>query len=301
MSTHTAYRDELVAAGHLIPSGVRGVFGRGEVFERVVQRFEDLVTRHAKPLGAEVMHFPPVLNRSHYLCTDHIHNFPNLMGSVHSFTRGDKEQAEMVGKLENGQDWTRELDPTQVMMAPATCYPLYPAVAGTLPEAGRTVDLNSFVFRHEPSDDPARLQIFRMREFVRIGTPEQAQDHRAYWLKTSRELLESVGLPVQAVVANDPFFGRGGKLRKATQREQDLKHEMVVPICSEEAPTAVASCNYHLDSFGTKFGIRTANGETAHSACVGFGLERIALALFKHHGLHVAGWPAEVRARLQLG
>ena len=36
-------------------------------------------------------------------------------------------------------------------------------------------------------------------------------------------------------------------------------------------------------------------------ACVGFGLERIALALFKTHGLQIAKWPGEVRDVLGLG
>ena len=54
-----------------------------------------------------------------------------------------------------------------------------------------------------------------------------------------------------------------------------------MPITSAEKPTAVVSTNYHLDHFGVPFGIKTADGAVAHSACVGFGLERIALALFK--------------------
>ena len=39
----------------------------------------------------------------------------------------------------------------------------------------------------------------------------------------------------------------------------------------------------------------------AHSACVGFGLERVALALFKTHGLKLSAWPREVRDVLALG
>jgi seryl-tRNA synthetase len=103
------------------------------------------------------------------------------------------------------------------------------------------------------------------------------------------------------VLANDPFFGRGGKVQKVMQREQNLKYEFVVPICSTEKPTAIGSCNYHLDHFGSVFGIRSADGEVAHSACVGFGLERVALALFKTHGLALEDWPAEVRDVLALG
>ncbi|MEY2406368.1 MAG: hypothetical protein QOG39_1284, partial [Acidimicrobiaceae bacterium] len=39
-------------------------------------------------------------------------------------------------------------------------------------------------------------------------------------------------------------------------------------------------------------------GEVAHTACIGFGLERIALALIKTHGTDLASWPAGVRASL---
>jgi seryl-tRNA synthetase len=298
--SYIKYRDELIKAGLLIPSGVKGVFGRSQKFEKVVSCFENYVTKMAVERNSEVMSFSPLLNREHYLQTDHVYNFPDLLGSVHSFKKGEVEQKEMLRKLNDSEDWTRELDPTAVMMAPAVCYPVYPAHTGTLPSGGKRIDLAGYVFRHEPSDDPARLQIFRMREFVCMGTPTEAQEHRGYWLKKGEEILKSIGLNVQVVVANDPFFGRGGRLRKATQREQDLKHEFVIPICSDEDPTAIGSCNYHLDSFGTKFKIKTLDGETAHSSCIGFGLERVTLALFKTHGLELSSWPREVLNVLQL-
>ena len=163
------------------------------------------------------------------------------------------------------------------------------------------VDLRSYVFRHEPSGDPARMQIFRQREFVRLGTAQQALSHRDDWLERGGDLLRSLGLPVEAVIANDPFFGRGGRLAKATQREQALKYELVVPICSETQPTAISSCNYHLDYFGLAFDIEGPDEAPAHTACIGFGLERIALALFKTHGLDHRRWPAAVRGLLALG
>lgn len=295
---YEAYRDELVAAGLLIPSGVPGVFGLGGDFEGVVEAFERLVTREGADLGAEVHRYPPIFNRAHYTAMDHIRNFPDLLGSVHSFVGKDAEHKELVRKLEAGEDWTQELAPAAVMLIPAACYPLYPTATGTLPKAGRVVDLRSFVFRHEPSKDPARMQIFRQREYVRLGTEEEAVAHRDEWIRRGLAILRSLGLPVESVVANDPFFGRGGRLAKATQREQALKFELVVPICSTEKPTAITSCNYHRDYFGHAFDIRTADGEPAHTACVGFGLERVTLALFKTHGFKLERWPAEVRERL---
>lgn len=294
------YQNELVAARLLIPSGVRGVYARSGTFENIIVQFENHVTRETRDMQAEVLRFPPVFNRAHYVRIDHVYNFPDLMGSVHSFTGRESEHAALLAKFEAKERWTDDLEPTEVMLAPAACYPLYPTATGTLPEGGRLVDLQSYVFRHEPSDDPARMQTFRMREFVRIGKPGQALAHRDYWLERAQVILKSIGLEVEPVLANDPFFGRGGRVMKATQREQNLKYELVVPICSEEKPTAITSCNYHLDHFGSVFGIKTSDGEVAHSACMGFGLERIALALFKHHGLRPEAWPSTVRKVLDL-
>ncbi len=294
-SAYRSFREQLVAEGLLVSMGVRGLWARGGDFERVIERFDALVTREGARLQPEVMRFPPIFPRAHYAKIDHIRNFPDLMGSVHTFTGSDREHRAMIGKFEEGADWSRDLVPAQVMMTPAICYPLYPTATGTLPEGGRRVDLQGFAFRHEPSDDPARMQIFRMHEFVRLGTPDEAMEHRGYWLEKGQEIFESVGLMTERVVANDPFFGRGGKIQKAIQVEQNLKYEFVVPICSTEKPTAIGSANCHLDHFGVAFDIRSSDGAVAHSACVGFGLERVALALFKTHGLKLAAWPREVR------
>ena len=295
------YQARLVDAGLLIPLGVPGLFGRSGVFEGVIEHFESLVTRHAAPLKPEVMRFPPIFARKHYLTVDHIETFPNLMGSVHTFVGKDREHLEMLRRQKAGEDWTRDLAPTEVMMVPAACYPLYPTATGTvLPKVGRTIDLISFVFRHEPSVDPARMQSFRQREFVRLGTPEQALEHRDDWLKRGQEILRSVGLDIEPVIANDPFFGRAARIMAATQKEQNLKFELMATCATAERPTAITSCNCHLDHFGQAFNIRTENGNVAHSACIGFGLERIALALFRKHGFDPDRWPREVKQVLAL-
>jgi len=293
-------RTALVDAGLLIPSGVAGVYGFSGTFEGVIEQFERYVTRMGAPLGPEVMRFPALFNRESYLRTDHIACFPNLMGSVHSYDGPGRDVPDLARRAAAGEDWTSGLSPTAVMLTPAACYPLYPTATGTLPPRGRTVDLRSFVFRHEPSPDPARMQIFRQREFVRLGTPEQARAHRDSWLERGTGMLRRLGLDVEAVVANDPFFGDAGRVMGASQREQTLKFELVLPVTSSDKPTAISSCNYHLDHFGGAFGIRTADGEVAHTACIGFGLERIALALFLTHGFRPAAWPAAVREVLEL-
>jgi seryl-tRNA synthetase len=218
---------------------------------------------------------------------------------VHSFEGGERAHTDMLRAVAHGGQWTGALGTTDVVLTPAACYSIYPTLGGlTLPPAGLLFDVLGVCFRQEPSDDPARMRMFRQREYVYVGDAERCRAHRALWLERAQVMLRELGLPVDAVVANDPFFGRAGRMLAASQREQALKYEIVVPITSVDRPTACVSCNYHQDTFGRAFEIRNARGSLAHSACVGFGLERVALALFKHHGFAVDAWPTHVRTTL---
>ena len=143
------------------------------------------------------------------------------------------------------------------------------------------------------------MQIFRIYEYVKVGTPEQSLAHRDEWLERGLAALQQLGLPVRSEAANDPFFGRVGKMLAANQLDSQLKYEMVVDL-TDVKPTAIGSSNYHEDHFGDTFGLHLADGGAAHSACIGFGLDRITHALFATHGTDVDGWPAEVKAHLAL-
>jgi len=121
---------------------------------------------------------------------------------------------------------------------------------------------------------------------------------RDMWLERGMELLTSLGLPAKSDVAADPFFGRTGKMLAHNQIDQKLKFEVLIPVISEDKKTACCSFNYHQDKFGEIFGIRTADDHAAHTACLGFGLERCVMALFKTHGFKPSAWPEKVRARL---
>ena len=92
-----------------------------------------------------------------------------------------------------------------------------------------------------------------------------------------RVLPKQLGLPWRIDTASDPFFGRGGKLMAMSQVEQALKFELLIPVRSAEEPTACMSFNYHRDHFGTTWNLRTETGEVAHTGCVAFGIDRLAL------------------------
>jgi seryl-tRNA synthetase len=142
------------------------------------------------------------------------------------------------------------------------------------------------------------MQSFRQHEFVYLGDPDGAVAHRDLWLQRSADVLSGLGLRVETVVANDPFFGRTGRMLALNQRTGALKYEVLCTIHPDTQPAAIASSNYHLDHFGNGFGIESADGNVAHTACVGFGVERITLALLGTHGLDPDRWPVAVRSRL---
>ena len=292
------FYEELVKARLIIPVGVPGAFGRGPVFEDVLARFNDMVTRVARDDGAEVMLFPPIIDRKVLERSDFLDSFPQLAGTVFSFFGNEKDSHRLSEKVHAGEPWGELQGMTGVVLNPAACYPVYPSFTGVIPEKGRLVDMQNWVYRHEPSAEPTRMQAFRVREFVRVGTPDMVVEWRDLWVKRGVELLTSLGLPAKPDVASDPFFGRGGRMLAVSQKDQKLKFEVLVPVISEEHPTAVCSFNYHQEHFGHTFAIKTATGETAHTACLGFGLERCVMALFRHHGVDVATWPKEVRSRL---
>jgi seryl-tRNA synthetase len=297
MDMQVSFLDRLFESGLLIDTGVDGLYGRSGEFEDVIAAFERLIDRTGGGDGAEAIRFPPGMNRAYFEKSGYMKSFPQLAGTVHSFCGNDHDHLGLLQCMEEGKDWTKEQKATDIALTPAACYPLYPTIAkrGPISMKGGLYDLQSYCFRHEPSKDPARQQLFRMREYVCMGTEAHVTEFRQTWMDRGVEMMKSVGLDVEIDVANDPFFGRAGRLLANNQRDQNLKFELLIPVTSQTKKTACMSFNYHQDAFGSKWGLNLEDGSVAHTACVGFGLERIALALFAQHGLDTKLWPENVR------
>ncbi len=295
---HAKLLESLIEAELLFPSGVSGLYARSAAYQQVTDALGRQVHAWASSLGATTIFVPPVISRATFDRTNYPQSFPDLMGSVHVFEGGNREHGELFRRLEAGGDCSALFVPSEVVLSSAACHALYPMCTGTLPPGGRTFEVQGYCFRHEPTEDPSRQQAFQMHEVVFVGDQAGARFHRDRGLAAGLELLSQLGLQMTAVPANDPFFGRLGTALAAQQRAESLKIEGITPIFEGAPETAVLSANCHLDHFGAPFGIRTASGETAHSACVAFGIDRIAVALFAAHGPAVDAWPAPIREQL---
>jgi seryl-tRNA synthetase len=283
-------------------TGVDGIYARTGRYESVVEALAMLISRH-RPDEAEVLRFPPVMSRAQIERHGYLKSFPNLLGAVSCLCGDERHIRGVVHEyMEGGANWTEGLEPADLVLAPAACYPVYPLAAarGPVPAEGLTFDVAADCFRREPSTDIDRFQSFRMREYVRIGTVAQIQAFREAWIARATGLADRLGLSYRVDLASDPFFGRGGQIVAMAQIEQALKFELLVPVRSADAPTACMSFNYHQDHFGRTWDLKDAAGETMHTGCVAFGMDRLAVALFATHGLDVAAWPAGVKEALRL-
>jgi seryl-tRNA synthetase len=281
--------------------GADGVYARTGLYEDVLQRLTAFITRQRDP-RAEVMRFPPVMSRSQLEKSGYLKSFPNLLGCVCALHGSEAEIRAAADSHYEGGDWTRSLAPSDLVLSPAACYPVYPLIAerGKLPKDGLIFDVAADCFRREPSRSLDRLQSFRMREFVRIGSPEAIQAFREEWMGRAQQLAAELALPCELDVANDPFFGRVGQMMAVSQRQQSLKFELLIPYYPGARPTACMSFNYHREHFGVTWGIEGEDGSLPHTSCVAFGMDRLTVALFCIHGLELTRWPASAKRALGL-
>src|SRR5277367_5472538 len=107
----------------IIPVGVQGAFGRGALFEDVLERFNAMVTAVAADDRAEVYTFPPIINRQILEKVHYLDSFPHLCGAVYSFYGKDLQAKALAEKVNSGEPWGDMLGMTDVVLNPAACYP----------------------------------------------------------------------------------------------------------------------------------------------------------------------------------
>lgn len=100
------YLQQLLAAGLLIETGVKGLYGRSAQFEAIADGLNLAITRIGADQRAEVLRFPPALGQQDFEASEYLKNFPQLAGTIHSFCGDDRAHRRLLARLEDKEDWT---------------------------------------------------------------------------------------------------------------------------------------------------------------------------------------------------
>ena len=94
---------------------------------------------------------------------------------------------------------------------------------GTLPEGGRIISILGWAYRHEPSDEPTRMQSFRVREYIHAGTAELKHGGHVVPNCSTARLF---GLRTPGAVAADVLAGLVGEQQDHRTSPHELPHPL---------------------------------------------------------------------------
>ena len=292
-------KDRLESITHnvLQPTSAAGVYGRTALFEQVIEGLSALITRLREP-DVEILRFPPVMSRAQLESRVILHSFPHLLGCVSCLHGEESEIRTLVGEHDADGGWAAGLSATELVLSPAACYPVYPLAAarGPVPGNGLLFDVASYCFRRERSYEIGRLQAFQMREFVCMGTSEQALDLQERWKSRANGLAEGLALPYTVAPASDPFFGRAGKLMAMSQIQQSLKFELLIPIHSGATTDGLYEFQLSSRSFWNHLGPGDRRWRSSPYGLRGFWPGSVGLGTLRYNIDPICKkWPAIVR------
>jgi hypothetical protein len=281
--------------GELVHFG-RGRYGFGPKVIALMDYFEAQADRMASDFHATSRVFPSligadVLDRCRYL-----KNFPASLNLV-SHLREDHGALQEFARSSHwdGQELVFDRDSmsrVECLLSPSVGFHWYMWLRDSELPRPCAISALGKCFRYESSNlsGMERLWDFSMREIVFVGPADYVLGARDQQTGLVTGFLDELGLAYEINSASDPFFADSYAVQAAYQQGFDLKFELQVPLPYSGKKLAVGSINYHQDFFGRSFAIGTSSGP-AHTGCLAFGWERLALAFLAQHGVDEAHWP----------
>jgi seryl-tRNA synthetase len=297
--------------GRMLASGMAVEAGEGQVAlaEPALGLMDDLDAAIREiavaELGAVEYRYPTLIPVSAMTRCGYLGSFPQqlmfvtrLHADLDSYT-AFLEDAEASGDAAGLLAYCRDVD---YCLPPTMCFHTYHQLRdGPLPAEALVVTSRGKSFRFEARYRRTleRLWDFTIREIVFLGSRDFVLGCRQRFLDASLALVERLGLTGRCEVANDAFFLKDSADHAWSQRFLELKYELRLNV-DAETTIAVGSFNFHERFFADSFRIGSEGADHVHTACVGFGLERLTYAFLCHHGLDPARWPAVVEGRSAL-
>jgi hypothetical protein len=258
----------------------------------------------ATPLSVPSLVPSRVVHKAGYFETS-----PQHLSFIAPVTNDADRFDELMGRLSERPDETLRLisspevlhytrDP-QYLLNPAVCLHCYEAMEGAVISDPSSVVFTAVgsVFREESGNlnNEERLYEFSMREAVLLGSPEGVEENCAPLFDLLVMVGVMTGLEFEVRTASDMFYRDGARARLMSQLLSDSKVELLVTDPGTGRRIACASLNRHGSHLSIPFNIRVQGGKPAVTACLGFGINRLAHVLGRAYG-HDLGAMAEAVA-----
>jgi len=181
---------------------------------------------------------------------------------------------------------------------PSTCYHCYAAYRDSILPENTAITAITKCHRFEAANhqDFGRLLEFSLREVIFLGKPDYVRSTREQCLNMVETLAEEWALYGELVQANDPFFTNDFSAKAGHQQRMAMKYEYRMNIPGQDKKLSILSSNVHGVSFSKTFNIKHTRSPL-HTGCLGFGIERMALAIVAQHGLEAKDWPNSLATR----
>jgi hypothetical protein len=275
---HERLRD----AGELVSVGP-GMFAYSGRLLETVNRCDELFLGIARRCSARELAAPALLSMEVARRTGYLRGFPHQ--AILASTASPGHAADRFERPSEGVG----LSPFG-LLSPTVCYNGFASLGAltALPVVWTGVN-QCHRNEHHNVHGLERLSVFRMREIVFVA--EQAEHHRARLLDETRRLVEWLGLRCRVVTATDPFFAGTLDRKRAFQSALQLKYELQAYLPYGDRWLSCASFNHHLGTMVEAFELGAPGAASLESGCVGYGLERFALALYAQFGSAPSRWP----------
>jgi seryl-tRNA synthetase len=274
-----------------------GLTTLGPQVVRILELLDNCFLTWAMGSRAQPILYPTLIPVSELRKMDYFKNFPHLGMFVSPIEQGIiKEAYQKDDPTAAGIEGVpaEHLCCSGFALPSAACYNIYISLKNSQVDGTLLITTIANCYRNEAYyEGLKRLRSFRMREVVAVGEIADVRAHLVASRTFVEEFAAEIDLPVEIKTATDPFFDDDGP-RAMMQRRFPVKEEFVF-----DAMVAISSVNFHRNFFGERFGIRTRDGECAHSGCVGMGLERWIHALLTRYDGDCEAIEEKLRAQLE--
>ncbi len=279
----------------------QGLFVWREPLSLVIQFLDDtIVDRFATAFDAKAERYPNVIEINELGKTNHLSSFPE---HLHFVSHLDSRLSVLDSYAQQSKEGVEKQAPEQLALNkanlvhnPSTCYHCYSAYKNTAFSEDTAYTAVTACHRYEGANhsDLGRLMEFSLREVIFIGSPDYVRKTRAKTLELMEDFAKDWKLGGSLQSENDPFFTSDFKVKAQHQRKMKMKYEYRAKIPGAATDLAIMSSNLHGLVFTKAFNLKSTSGPL-HTGCLGFGVERLAIALIAQHGSQPENWPENLK------